>query len=101
MQVDELGKNIIPILSCILQRLVEKNDQLPLDSSNPSKFHAIYPPQITMRAYLARIAKYAMCSGECFVLALVYIDRIIEFNPHFIVNSLNIHRLIITSVIPP
>jgi hypothetical protein len=45
-----------------------------------------------------RIAKYAACSGECFVLALVYIDRIIQSNPTFVVNSLNIHRLLITSV---
>lgn len=36
--------------------------------------------------------------GECFVLALVYIDRIIQSNPNFVVNSLNIHRLLITSV---
>ncbi len=40
----------------------------------------------------------AACSGECFVLALVYIDRIIQSNPSFMVNSLNIHRLLITSV---
>jgi hypothetical protein len=31
-------------------------------------------------------------------LALVYIDRIIQQNPTFVVNSLNIHRLLITSV---
>jgi hypothetical protein len=42
------------------------------------------------------IGKYAACSGECFVLALVYIDRIIQSNPTFVVNSLNIHRLLIT-----
>jgi len=29
---------------------------------------------------------------------LVYVDRIIQGNPNFIVNSLNIHRLLITSV---
>lgn len=45
---------------------------------------------------LCSIAKYAACSGECFVLALVYIDRIIKTNPTFVVNSLNIHRLLIT-----
>ncbi len=38
-----------------------------------------------------------MCSAECFILALVYIDRIIQRNG-FMINSLNIHRIIITSV---
>jgi len=32
------------------------------------------------------------------VLALVYIDRIIQNNPTFIVSSLNIHRLLITGL---
>jgi hypothetical protein len=32
------------------------------------------------------------------VLALVYIDRIIQGNPTFVVNSLNIHRILITSI---
>lgn len=45
--------------------------------------------------YLIRIARYAGCSGECFVLALVYIDRIIKSNHNFAVNSLNVHRLLI------
>jgi hypothetical protein len=63
-----------------------------------SKFHALRPPAISIKDYLQRVAKYAACSGECFVLALVYIDRIIQSNPTFVVNSLNIHRLLITSI---
>ena len=45
-----------------------------------------------------RISKYAACSGECFVLSLVYVDRIIQNNHSFVVNSLNVHRLLITSI---
>ncbi len=51
--------------------------------------------------FLNRVAKYAACSGECFVLALIYIDRIIQTNPTFVVNSLNIHRLLITRSLQP
>jgi hypothetical protein len=72
--------------------------QIQTTNRNISKFHALRPPQISIKDYLARIARYAQCSKECFVLALVYIDRIIQTNHSFIVNSLNIHRLIITSV---
>ena len=56
------------------------------------------PPTIELRDYLHRVLKYACCSGECFILALIYIDRLIATNPSFIVNSLNIHRLLITAV---
>mmetsp|Transcript_1914 Transcript_1914/g.2726 ORF Transcript_1914/g.2726 Transcript_1914/m.2726 type:complete len:223 (-) Transcript_1914:297-965(-) len=95
---DRTGKTIVPVLACVLNQLCARNDRLALDPKYVSKFHALRPPGITIRDYLERIAKYAACSGECFVLALVYIDRIIQSNPSFVVNSLNIHRLLITSV---
>lgn len=97
MEVEERGTSIVPVLSCVLNQLCLRNDQHP-DQKGVSKFHALRPPAISIRDYLNRIAKYASCSGECFVLALVYIDRIIQSNPNFVVNSLNIHRLLITSV---
>jgi len=97
MQTDEMAMGLAPILACILGKLVEKNDVL---APHPtlSKFHSVRAPAISIKDYLLRIAKYAACSGECFVLALVYIDRIIQNNPSFIVSSLNIHRLLITGV---
>jgi len=95
---DRTGKAIVPVLACVLNQLCARNDQLSLEPKYVTKFHALRPPGITIRDYLERIAKYAACSGECFVLALVYIDRIIQSNPSFVVNSLNIHRLLITSV---
>jgi len=98
LKPDETGNAIVPVLACVLNQLCMRNDRLPMSRGAVSKFHALRPPAISIRDYLARVAKYAACSGECFVLALVYIDRIIQANPSFVVNSLNIHRLLITSV---
>jgi hypothetical protein len=98
LKVDETGAAIVPVLGCVLNQLCDRNDHLPDNTNGLSKFHALRPPAISIKDYLLRIAKYAACSGECFVLALVYIDRIIQSNPTFVVNSLNIHRLLITSV---
>jgi hypothetical protein len=98
LKQDETGKAIVPVLACVLKQLCDRNDRLPVSGKTISKFHAQRPPAITIADYLLRIAKYGLCSGECFVLALVYIDRIIQQNPTFVVNSLNIHRLLITSV---
>jgi hypothetical protein len=43
------------------------------------------------------INKYSSCSPECFVLALVFIDRLIQRNA-LLLSSLNVHRVIITAV---
>eukprot|EP00914_Ancora_sagittata_P007210 GHVO01014268.1.p1 GENE.GHVO01014268.1~~GHVO01014268.1.p1 ORF type:complete len:500 (-),score=40.78 GHVO01014268.1:198-1697(-) len=66
--------------------------------SRPTRFHAIKAPDISIRDYLERIHKYFACSNECFVLSLIYIDRIIKLHDRFTICLLNIHRLMITSV---
>lgn len=61
-------------------------------------FHAVNEPNISIGEYITRIARYAGCSTECFVLCLVYIDRIVRQHKNFVISVLNIHRLVITSV---
>lgn len=41
---------------------------------------------------------YAFCSNSCFVLALIYLQRIEAEGLKFSVNSMNAHRLIVTAV---
>mmetsp|Transcript_21974 Transcript_21974/g.37701 ORF Transcript_21974/g.37701 Transcript_21974/m.37701 type:complete len:218 (+) Transcript_21974:233-886(+) len=91
-------KNIVPVLSSVLNQLVLRNDKLPFNSAHVTVFHALKPPSISIQKYLERILKYASCSPNCFIIALIYIDRIIQRNQTFVINSLNIHRLLITSI---
>eukprot|EP00744_Colponema_vietnamica_P001029 GILI01001759.1.p1 GENE.GILI01001759.1~~GILI01001759.1.p1 ORF type:complete len:222 (-),score=39.15 GILI01001759.1:177-842(-) len=94
---DEI-KQIVTPLACVLSQLVARTDQIPVHAHQVTKFHALSAPGISIKDYLTRMAKYAGCSTECFVFALVYLDRIAKRHPNFIVNSLNVHRLLITSV---
>ena len=45
-----------------------------------------------------RVHRYASCSNECFILALIYIDRLIQRN-NFLLTELNVHRVVITAVL--
>jgi len=63
-----------------------------------TRFHAVRAPQLSIRDYMQRIATYFQCSDECFVLGLVYIDRIVKRHPEFVISNLSIHRLLVTSV---
>jgi len=90
---------LVPVLACVLNQLCVGNDQVPFSpKESNSKFHALRIPCINLTDYLERIAKYSGCSTESLVLALVYIDRIIQCSQNFVVNSYCIHRLLITSV---
>mmetsp|Transcript_37805 Transcript_37805/g.90440 ORF Transcript_37805/g.90440 Transcript_37805/m.90440 type:complete len:491 (+) Transcript_37805:400-1872(+) len=96
------GKAIVKVLAVVLERLVSANSELAAqqeaDNSQLTKFHALRAPAIGILQYLERIHKYASCSKECFVLALIYIDRLIQGN-NFLLTELNAHRVVITAIL--
>jgi hypothetical protein len=59
-------------------------------------FHSVKLPKVSLCSYASRIHKYFRCTDECFVLCLVYIDRIVKHNPDVQVTDLTCHRLLLT-----
>ncbi|PSR95301.1 Cyclin-U1-1 like [Actinidia chinensis var. chinensis] len=101
---------VLTIIAFVLDRLVARNDQLaeqtdggvgwdlaPVGTSL-STFHGVRAPSISIGKYLERIYKYTHCSPSCFVVGYVYIDRLVHRHPNSLVVSLNVHRLLVTSV---
>ena len=89
--------NIVSILSCILEGVVRHYDTM-IASASLTPFAALCQPNILICDYLERILEYTHCSIECFLLSLVYIDRLIQ-SGHVPVNSFTIHRVIIVSIV--
>eukprot|EP00930_Biecheleria_cincta_P084714 TRINITY_DN74161_c0_g1_i1.p1 TRINITY_DN74161_c0_g1~~TRINITY_DN74161_c0_g1_i1.p1 ORF type:complete len:193 (+),score=25.57 TRINITY_DN74161_c0_g1_i1:100-678(+) len=94
-EVANAGRGFINALADVLTHLASLS---AARQQRVTKFHSVRPPQLPIRDYLQRIAKYFQCSRECFVLCLVYIDRIVKLHPDFTICNLNIHRLLVTSV---
>jgi len=69
-----------------------------LRSNQVSKFNGLHPPSISILYYLQRIAKFSGCSNECFVLMLIYIDRLVTKNS-ITLDVFNVHRLIISAIL--
>jgi hypothetical protein len=93
------GQAIVQVLAAVLERLVCTNASLARsDPGQVTKFHALKSPGIGILPYLERIHKYASCSNECFILALIYIDRLIQRN-NFLLTELNVHRVVITAIL--
>jgi hypothetical protein len=69
-------------VQCILQQLVDANDNMPTFQTDceVTSFHAARAPAITVARYLERVIRYASCSTECYILALIYIDRLIQLH---------------------
>ncbi|KAM7253808.1 hypothetical protein ACFE04_031490 [Oxalis oulophora] len=88
---------ILTLLSLLLEKSVEKNDNMLETDDTVTVFHGLRAPAISIQQYIERIFKYAGCSPSCFIIANVYLDRFLQ-QVDIRLTSLNVHRLIITSV---
>ncbi|KAG6500850.1 cyclin-P3-1-like isoform X1 [Zingiber officinale] len=92
---------ILSLISSILETTVAKTEN-KLDSfeikETASVFSGTRAPTLSIQRYIERIFKYANCSPSCFLLGYIYIERFLE-QPNICLTSLNVHRLIITSVV--
>lgn len=112
-EVESTTPRVLTILSYVLEKLVLRNDRLKegvnqqFDGSSCGRiwvgkslnaFHGVRAPSISIAKYLERLYKFSNCSPSCFVVGYVYIDRLLHKYPDSLVVSLNIHRLLVTSV---
>lgn len=63
-----------------------------------SLFHSLQVPSLSIKDYVCRIARYASCSPECFVIALLFLHRY-QYFTRMALSSRNVHRLTITAVL--
>jgi len=92
----EVDKYLI-IISNVLSQLTAKGDKIKCSNKQFRSSSGRLPP-ITLEAYIARLIQYAPCEKECFLAALLYMDRLSE-RTGFIFNSMNIHRSYLVSLL--
>jgi len=79
-----------------LAKLLKHMARATKPSADKSCFQSVRLPKVSLSSYASRIHKYFRCTDECFVLCLVYIDRILKWNPDIQVTDLTCHRLLLT-----
>lgn len=90
---------VISALAAVLERVAAANDLNGRRLQKMSVFHGLTRPAISVESYLERIFKYANCSHSCFLVAYIYLDRFSRRQPLLPINSFNVHRLLIASVL--
>lgn len=99
--LDLAGLDFVNGLGLVLTRWVEATSAMTETGGSTrrvTQFHSIRPPAMTIKDYLQRIHKYFQCTDECYVIALVYIDRVGKIDPAMTVCELNVHRLLVLCV---
>lgn len=86
---------LISSVAALLQRIAAQNKS---EGCGAPCFLSATEPAISVPDYLERLARFFQCSRECFVLALIYIDRLLKGNSHIWLCPLNVHRLVVTAL---
>ncbi|CAD8189842.1 unnamed protein product [Paramecium octaurelia] len=94
---ESLEDNIIYAIAKVLDEIVKETDII--ESPIQTVFHTNKKPQITIYKYIERIKMYSYCSNECFVLALIYIDKVQERNQDVVINSHCVHRFLLACIL--
>jgi len=94
LQMLSVGDKFINGLALILTQWVKATSASADNSPRVPGFYSQKPPSIGIQAYLKRIHHFFVCSDECFVLALVYINRIVKKAPEMTVSDLSVHRIV-------
>ena len=57
-------------------------------------------PDMSLKDYLDRCAKYFRCSPSCLIVSIIYIDRMIDTyqDQKLFLHSFNVHRLFVTAL---
>ncbi|KAK5136461.1 hypothetical protein LTR08_003106 [Meristemomyces frigidus] len=90
-------KDLGVLISNMLMELIRLNDQIPLRDGRLTRFHSRAPPGISVSDYLQRLIQHATLSPPIMLSMVYYIDRLCAMYPAFTINSLTVHRFLITA----
>ncbi|KAK0706812.1 cyclin-domain-containing protein [Lasiosphaeria miniovina] len=90
-------EDVVVLIAHMLGELIETNDALALKSGHLTRFHSRTAPGISVLDYLHRLAKHATLSPPLLLSMVYYIDRLCALYPEFTINTLTVHRFLITA----
>ncbi|EDO17434.1 hypothetical protein Kpol_1037p30 [Vanderwaltozyma polyspora DSM 70294] len=107
--IDCSRSDLVALIARMLSFLIEMNDNDPANTNylneepnnrsvmNLTRFHSRVPPNISVYNYLIRLTKYSSLE-HCVLLSTVYyIDLLSSVYPEFKINSLTVHRFLLTA----
>eukprot|EP00037_Helgoeca_nana_P027717 m.319120 g.319120 ORF g.319120 m.319120 type:complete len:271 (+) comp27584_c4_seq1:174-986(+) len=90
------AEDILAGVAGVLEHFVTAADAAMTEPA-PTALDGDEDSSITIRDYLYRLARAGLCSKDCFIITLVYAERILQSHPEFTISRKNVHRFILIS----
>jgi len=90
-------KILASLIASMLMRLISHNDSIPLQDGQLTRFHSRAPPGISVADYMQRLTFHATLVPPILLSMVYFIDQLSRSFREFIINSLTVHRFLITA----
>ncbi|KHN98248.1 Nuc-1 negative regulatory protein preg [Metarhizium album ARSEF 1941] len=90
-------EDMVELITHMLAELIATNDAIRISSGGLTRFHSRTAPGISVRDYLHRLARHATLTPPLLLSMVYYIDRLCALYPEFTINTLTVHRFLITA----
>ncbi|RDA88794.1 hypothetical protein CP533_4024 [Ophiocordyceps camponoti-saundersi (nom. inval.)] len=89
--------DVVELVAHMLAELMAANDAIRIASGSLTRFHSRTAPGISVRDYLHRLARHATLTPPLLLAMVYYIDRLCALYQDFTINTLTVHRFLITA----
>ncbi|KAL5718365.1 Cyclin-U2-1 [Ranunculus cassubicifolius] len=94
--------SVISVLASLLERTISRNERISRKCTSKDvrirAFESNETLDMTTQSFLERIYRYVRVAPPIYVVAYIYIDRLCQIHPEFRITTLNVHRLLITTI---
>ncbi|KAF4981193.1 hypothetical protein FZEAL_2962 [Fusarium zealandicum] len=90
-------EDMVELIAHMLAELIATNDSIRISNGGLTRFHSRTAPGISVRDYLHRLARHATLTPPLLLAMVYYIDRLCAMYPEFTINTLTVHRFLITA----
>lgn len=87
------GEAVIRVISYTLQEAAKQNGLVTSPNLLLSRFHTLSPPKISILKYLEYLQDKSNCDTACFIMAMIFLDRLMVNNAHVQITPLTVHKL--------
>jgi len=97
---DNLRVSYSYVMAFVLQQMIQANDAMGMYSLNTA-FSCPHNkvPSISLLLFIQRVMRYLPATKELYIVAMIYLDRVLAYNSDICFTLFNAHRLFISSVL--
>jgi len=97
---DKLRTTYSYVMAFFLQQMIQANDAMGMFSLNTA-FSCPHNkvPSISLLLFIQRVMRYLPATKELYIVAMIYIDRVLAFNSDICFTLFNAHRLFISAIL--